>query len=194
MNQEFNDNDCIKNRDSRKSGSWPSLVDVEAISEKKIPELAAGSANDSPTSLLPLTQNALLATTGHVPRDDSDTFSDKVSNFGIGENTVKQGVRATWGEEPTELLDWDGKWAPAPVDWETARPGCDVGYISTYIREWQTTIPYGPSVTLDINNEGFTPGKCPVDNDIMAAEFDHVFNTIPGPYLVDAPKILSGMS
>lgn len=68
----------------------------------------------------------------------------------MGENP-KENVRATQGQDrKNELVDWDGKIMPPPVDWETDRGTFDNSFVPKYIREdWEPKVPRGPLAAVE---------------------------------------------
>jgi hypothetical protein len=68
----------------------------------------------------------------------------------VGENP-KENVRATQGQDrKNELVDWDGKIMPPPVDWETDRGTFDNSFVPKYIREdWEPKVPRGPLAAVE---------------------------------------------
>jgi hypothetical protein len=151
------------------NGPWPTLqlTDVKSFNENVARELNA--TEHVTTHIPPLTQDALVTTTGFMPRDHSLNFEDQVSDDGVVQQNTKEGIRATQGMDPSgQLLDWDKKrWAPPPCDWENDRARFDDSFIPDYIKEWRTDIPCGPSIQVNTTSDEFVFGKCPVSNDVL---------------------------
>jgi hypothetical protein len=135
-----------------------------------------------------LTQDALVTTTGFMPRDHSLNFEDQVSDDGVVQQNTKEGIRATQGMDPSgQLLDWDKKrWAPPPCDWENDRARFDDSFIPDYIKEWRTDIPCGPSIQVNTTSDEFVTGKCPVNNDVLIGPIEQPEST-PGTSTANLP-------
>ena len=103
----------------RMNTPWPTVpsTDVKHFNEKVTHELNASEKFFARVAA-PLTQDALVTTTGFKPRDHCHNFEDQISDDGVIQDNVKEGIRATQGKDAaTQLLDWDGKrWAPPPCD------------------------------------------------------------------------------
>jgi hypothetical protein len=165
-------------------GPWPTMpsTDVKSFNEKVTHELNA--TKQAPANIAPLTQDALVTTTGFLPRDHSLKFEDQVSDDGVVEENRKEGIRATQGmDAATQLLDWDGKrWAPPPCDWENDRTRFNDSFIPDYIKEWRGDIPCGPSIQVDTTLDEFKGGKCPINNDVLIDPIEHPESS-PGMFM-----------
>jgi hypothetical protein len=163
-----------------KDGPWPSQysTEVKVFNEKIAYELT--TTDHVPHFGAPLTQDALVQTTGFKPREHSVNFEDKVSDDGVIEQ-AKEGIRAIQGiDAATQLLDWDRKrWAPPPCDWENDRAGFDDSFIPEYVKEWRAEIPCGPSVQVNTACDEFILGKCPIDNDVLIDPIEQP-ESVPG--------------
>jgi hypothetical protein len=164
-----------------KAGRWTSgspFTDSKLAGEIMLAELDATPTKD------PLTQDALVKTTGFAPRDCISRFDvDDMVISDAGVPQVKEGVRAHQGVDAAQqFLDFDGKtWLPPPCDWDYERPGgrFNDSFIPEYIREWCATITEGTSVTVDTDIQLFRFGKRPINN----ADFDEEIvqpDSIPG--------------
>lgn len=89
-----------------------------------------------------------------------------VNDAGVEELNPKEGVRAIGGTE-RDLLDFDGSMAPAPCDWEDARPPLDPEFKPTYIDEWRMELPCGNAFRVDFKCPGFVNGKHPINNTVL---------------------------
>jgi hypothetical protein len=163
------------------NGPWPTMqsTDVKSFNDKVSPELY--TTQHVPANIPPLTQDALVTTTGFLPRDHSLNFEDQISDDGIFVQNSKEAIRATQGlDASNQLLDWDKKrWAPPPCDWENDRARFDDSFIPDYIREWRADIPCGPSIQVDITADEFLNGKAPVSNDSLINPIEQP-DSIPG--------------
>lgn len=168
-------------KDTAFNGPWPTMqsTDVKHFNDKVSPELY--TSEHVPAHIPPLTQDALVTTTGFLPRDHSLNFEDQISDDGIFVRNSKEAIRATQGMDASnQLLDWDKKrWAPPPCDWENDRAGFDGSFMPDYIREWRADIPCGPSIQVDITADEFLNGKAPVSNDSLIDPIEQP-DSIPG--------------
>jgi len=70
------------------------------FNEKVAHELNA--TKQVPAHIAPLTQDALVTTTGFLPRDHNLKFEDQVSDDGVVEENRKEGIRATQGMDAAD--------------------------------------------------------------------------------------------
>ncbi|PBP28862.1 hypothetical protein BUE80_DR000083, partial [Diplocarpon rosae] len=125
----------------------------------------------------PLTQDALIRKTGYKTAKESNSSGNQISNTGIDASAHRsQDFRATRGNDPAPLVDWDGKWAAGPCDWESERGTFDDSFVPDFIKDWQRELPRG--IAIDITAPGFIDGTCPVDNQELIAPLEHG-NCIP---------------
>jgi hypothetical protein len=173
------------------TGPWPTqqTADVKSFNEKVAHELNETKQVNAKTA--PLTQNALVTTTGFMPRDHSHKFEDQISDDGVIEQNAKEGIRATQGKNGVDqLVDWDGKhWAPAPCDWENERPAFDDSFVPDYVREWRVNLPCGPSIQVDTSLEQFKGGKCPINNDVLIDPIEQP-ESLPGMFTAHTFHVL----
>ena len=167
-------------------GPWPTLqtADVKSFNQKVAHELNATKQVTGATPLL--TQNALAVKTGFTPRAHSHTFEDQISDDGVVELNVKEGIRANQEKNGVDqLADWDKKnWAPAPADWENDRPAFDSSFVPGYIQEeWRPNLPCGPSIQVDTTSQKFKCGKYPINNDVFIDPIEQP-ESMPGMFTV----------
>jgi len=157
------------------SGYWPVH---SANTQKTLPGLFHSDV-DQPG----VTNNVTSQTWALVPQEDvySNNLDNRVSDAGV-EQCSKENIRGTQGKDPAlELLDWDNRWAPPPIEWED-RTSFDSAYIPDYIRQdWQPTLPSG-LVEFDLDDLKFTSGDHHVIGFSLAAEPLVHEETIPGMF------------
>ncbi|PBP15469.1 hypothetical protein BUE80_DR013795, partial [Diplocarpon rosae] len=120
----------------------------------------------------PLTQDALIRKTGFKTAKESNSSDNQISNTGIDASAHRsQDFRATRGNDPAPLVDWDGKWAAGPCDWESERGTFDDSFVPDFIKDWQRELPRG--IAIDITAPGFIDGTCPVDIDQLIVPLEH---------------------
>jgi hypothetical protein len=126
----------------------------------------------------PLTEDVMLERWGVVPRENFNTFDDRISDAGI-EEFAKENVRGTQGKDAAEeLLDWDKTWLPPPCVWED-RGSFDTSFVPDYIRkDWQPNLTAG-LVSFDMTAPDFKSGCSAVNNFRLDAPIIHEY-TIPG--------------
>ncbi|KAH9222719.1 hypothetical protein DL95DRAFT_285821 [Leptodontidium sp. 2 PMI_412] len=135
------------------------------------------SASNAP----PLTQTALVLQTGFKTVDEIHRSDGRISSTGLGgvSSDCAQDPRHTQGNDSAnQLTDWDGAWAPAPVNWETERTSFDDSFIPAYIKEWQQTLPGGLH-SVNIQSDKFTSGVYAINNVFFVDPVDHGPPTIP---------------
>jgi len=185
----LNVNKAVATRESIASsngmkGPWPTLqpADVKSFNQKVTHELNA--TKQVPGNPAPLTQDALAVNTGFTPRNHNHNFEDQVSDDGVVELNVKEGIRANQENNGVDqLADWDRKrFAPAPADWENDRPEFDASFVPRYIQEWRQTNPCGPSIQVNTTDEKFKSGKSPINNDVLIDPIEQP-ESMPGMFL-----------
>ncbi|CZT08932.1 uncharacterized protein RCO7_09811 [Rhynchosporium graminicola] len=164
----------------------PSMKSVAAMISADVKNIQPESSANSP----PLTQDALVLQTGFKTVNQNKVSDDGISSTGLGDasSDYVHDPRNIQGIDTTDqLADWDGTWAPAPVNWETERTLFDPAFIPEYIREWQKTIPANGSFIVDISSDKFTIPResrpysytYPIANTIFVDKIDQGLDTIP---------------
>ncbi|KAL2074749.1 hypothetical protein VTL71DRAFT_8528 [Oculimacula yallundae] len=160
----------------------PSMKSVAAMISADVNNIQP----DNPSNAPPLTENALVLQTGFKTVNENNITEDGISSTGLGDvsSGYAQDPRHTQGNATVEqLADWDGTWAPAPVNWETERTLFDAAFVPEYIKEWQRTIPLDGSAMIDITSEKFSslkpPYSYPIANTIFLDQVDQGEDTVP---------------
>ncbi|KAG9248291.1 hypothetical protein BJ878DRAFT_62765 [Calycina marina] len=119
-----------------------------------------------------LTKEAVSKKCGPQTSEEPASFNAKVSNQGV-DAVPPPAIRQSQGVDPVkELADWNGGWAPAPVEWEE-RAKFDNSYFFNYVyREWAPTLPVG-NVNFDLNDPAFASGEWQVVNNQITAALVH---------------------
>jgi len=155
----------------------PSMQSVAAMISSDINTVQPQTSSNIPA----LTNEALVLTTGFKTVNQYNYSDDRISSAGLGKNSSDhaQDPRHTQGNDMVnQFFEWDGSRAPAPI-WEEERPSFDDSFIPEYIKEWQKTLPSG-QFKVDIDDDKFTSGVCPITNVIFVDPIDQGPDTIPG--------------
>ncbi|CAL3965106.1 unnamed protein product [Diplocarpon coronariae] len=180
LSQVSPQNVCTSNNMAQKSsraladitntGVWSGISSINdsagkiSLDIKLQPDIAAEGT--------PLTRDALIRETGFKTAKECSSSENQISNAGIDASAQhSQDFRATRGNDPAPLVDWDGRWAAGPCDWESERGTFDNSFVPDFIRDWQRELPRG--TTIDISAPGFVDGTCPVGINEMIAPLEH---------------------
>ncbi|KAK0129677.1 hypothetical protein ONS96_000240 [Cadophora gregata f. sp. sojae] len=147
-----------------KAAEWQGLPNMHAVAAM----ISADINNVQPqasSNTSPLTNEALVLTTGFKTVNQNNYSDDRISSTGLGKlsSDHAQDPRHTQGNDMVnQFFEWDGSRAPVPI-WEDERPSFDDSFIPEYIKEWQKTLPSG-QFKVDIEDDKFTSGVYPISN------------------------------
>ncbi|KAI9849137.1 MAG: hypothetical protein M1837_005367 [Sclerophora amabilis] len=186
-------------RETTQAQETPGNVESSVLKEASATAWAASGSRSLQRSTFPAAHQESGEDTkfkgGNVPTNPSPQDSQRNVRSTVGENAssgageereLSSGIdstqsHASWeSKDPVkapnghELLNWDGGWAPAPVEWEE-RAEWEDDKFNVHMNQWRRSVATDNVVKVDTTHVDFKSGLAPVDGGtqlIAAPEFE----------------------